>query len=149
MPMSAAAPRTERRRRRAGVSLVEMLVVLAIMAIATGILMPSSARLLDQATAHAAFFELQREVNDLRRLAYRSGEPIRVQGTAAVEDQDQDEPGARRLRLPASWTYALDPELLISEGGVCSSTMARLYRDGEEIMVLRMADEACRFTRLR
>jgi hypothetical protein len=27
--------------------------------------------------------------------------------------------------------------------------VARLYRDGEEIMVLRMADEACRFTRLR
>lgn len=147
MPTSAAAPRTERRHRRAGVSLVEMLVVLAIMAIATGVLMPSGARLLDQATAHAAFFELQREVNDLRRLAYRSGEPILVRGTSAVADAD--DPGSRGLTLSSSWTYELEPALVISEGGVCSPTVARLFRDGEEVMVLRMADEACRFIRLR
>lgn len=154
MRMSPAAPADPARARRAGASLVEVLVVLAIMSIATGLLLPNGQRLLDQATAHAAFFELQREVNDLRRQAYRSGAPVRI--ASAVEpppsarETDGDASVAPHvLTLPAPWTYRLEPELVISDGGVCGPTLARLYRAGEERMVLRMADPNCRFTRLR
>jgi type II secretory pathway pseudopilin PulG len=152
--MSPAAPADPARARRAGASLVEVLVVLAIMSIATGLLLPNGQRLLDQATAHAAFFELQREVNDLRRQAYRSGAPVRIASAGEALPAAQDTDGetlaaAHVLALPSPWTYTLEPELVISDGGVCGPTMARLYRDGEERMVLRMADPNCRFTRLR
>ena len=129
--------------------------MLAIMAVATGLLMPSGARMLDQATAHAVFFELQREVNDLRRQASRSGEPVIVASTRIVPDELREaEPtdgatNAIRLALPETWTYEVEPELRISDAGACQPTTARLFRGDEEIMLLRMADQSCRFTRLR
>lgn len=65
-------------RSRAGYTLIEVLVVLAIFALSTAIIMPSTARMLDQTTAHAVFFEFQRQMSDLRREANRTGEPVRV-----------------------------------------------------------------------
>ncbi len=45
---------------RAGFSLIEILVVLAIFALSAAVIMPSTSRMLDQATSHAVFFEFQK-----------------------------------------------------------------------------------------
>ena len=66
------------RPARGGYTLIEVLVVLAIFALSTAIIMPSTARMLDQTTSHAVFFEFQRQISDLRREANRTGEPLRV-----------------------------------------------------------------------
>lgn len=151
--MSPAA-QADRSGPRAGVSLLELLVVLAIMGLAMAVLMPSGSRMLDQATAHAVFFELQREISAARRDAARSGEAIVVEGRAepgreATPEAAEDEPRRLRIPLPASWTYTVAPDLVISDGGACGPADVRLYRDDEEVMHLRIEDATCRLTRLR
>lgn len=131
---------------RSGFSLLEILVVLAIFGIATAIIMPSTARMLDQAMSHAVFFEFQRQVSDLRREASRTGVAIRVTEpgqTAAVSEVPD-----RTLTLREPWRYTMAPALDIAEGGACSPTSANLIRDDTVIMTLRSSGSDCRFIRL-
>ena len=66
---------------------MEILVVLAVIGLGTALIMPSSARMLDQATSHAVFFEFQRDVSDLRREANRTGIALSIVDPAAVPDE--------------------------------------------------------------
>jgi prepilin-type N-terminal cleavage/methylation domain-containing protein len=130
---------------RSGFSLLEILVVLAIFAIATAIVMPGTARMLDQATSHAVFFEFQRQVADLRREANRTGMPIRVVDPAVEAGDDAD---VRRLTLREPWRYTMAPELMIEAGGACSATSANLIQGDAVIMTLRSTGADCRFIRV-
>ncbi|WP_374037451.1 Tfp pilus assembly protein FimT/FimU [Brevundimonas staleyi] len=127
-------------------SLLEILVVLAIFAMGTAVIMPSSAKMLDQATAHAVFFEFQREVSDLRREANRTETPIRL-----IDPQVQPDPalGERRVRLREPWRYTMAPTLEIDEGGACGTTTANLLNGDRVVMTLRTDDGTCRFSRLQ
>lgn len=140
MPMSPAPnPRTS----RGGFSLIEILVVLAIMALATAIVLPNGGRLMDQTIAQAVFFEFQRDVLQLRREANRSGEAITVLSTG-------EEPAGtseRTLALREGWSYVLTPALTIDDAGACAPAKAVLTRSGAPIMRLRVEGADCRFTR--
>ena len=119
-------------------------MVLAIFALSTAIIMPSTARMLDQTTSHAVFFEFQRQVSDLRREANRTGVPLRV--------VDPSMPGAeddRVLTLRSPWRYTLAPALDIAEGGGCSTVSANLINQDRVVMTLRTDDGTCRFLRLQ
>lgn len=129
---------------RRGFSLIEILVVLAILALATAIIMPSTSRMLDQATSHAVFFEFQRQVSDLRREASRTGVVLRLVDPSIEPD---DVAGERVAELREPWRYALAPALDIDGGGVCSSSTARLMNGERTVMVLRTEDGTCRFMR--
>lgn len=144
MPMSRPTPRA--RGRRPGFSLMEILVVLAIFGLATAIIMPSTARMLDQAMSHAVFFEFQRQVSDLRREASRTGVAIRVKDPEAPGPADEATDRILTLRTP--WRYTMAPALEIAEGGACSSTSANLVRDDAVIMTLRSPGTDCRFIRV-
>jgi len=139
-PADLARPR----RARGGYTLIEVLVVLAIFALSTAIIMPSTARMLDQTTAHAVFFEFQRQMSDLRREANRTGEPLRV-----VDPSMPKVEGDRLLELRAPWRYTLAPALDIAEGGGCSTTSANLINQDRVVMTLRTDDGTCRFIRLQ
>lgn len=128
--------------QRAGFSLIEIMVVLAIMAISTALIVPSMSRMLDQATAHAVFFEFQRQVSDLRREANRTGEAIRL-----VDPAVTPQPGDRVVELRAPWRYTLAPALTIAEGGACSPVSANLLNNDRVVMTLRTDDASCRFIR--
>lgn len=132
------------RRSRDGYTLMEVLVVLAIFALSTAIIMPSTARMLDQTTSHAVFFEFQRQVSDLRREANRTGEPIRI-----VDPSMPQTEGDRLLELRAPWRYTLAPALDIAEGGGCSTVSANLINQDRVVMTLRADDGNCRFIRLQ
>ena len=139
--MSPAKP--TRTAARQGFSLIEILVVLAIMALATAIILPNGGRLLDQTIAQSVFFEFQRDVLQLRREANRSGSAITVLSAGA-------EPAAtfqRTLTLREGWSYALIPALAIDEAGACAPGEAVLTRSGAPIMRLRVEGSDCRFTR--
>jgi prepilin-type N-terminal cleavage/methylation domain-containing protein len=135
-------PVKARRARRPGFSLIEILVVLAIFALAAAVIMPSTSRMLDQATAHAVFFEFQRQVSDLRREANRTGEAIRLIDPAATPGE-----GERTAILREPWRYTLAPSLDIAPGGSCSATTANLLKGDQVIMTLRAQDADCRFIR--
>ena len=131
---------------RAGFSLMEILVVLVILALSTAIIMPSTSRMLDQATSHAVFFEFQREVSDLRREANRTGIALRL------VDPETDTPlpeGDRTITLREPWRYTLAPPLLIAEGGACSPATANLVNGDTVVMTLRSQDPNCKFIRLQ
>lgn len=150
--------RHARRVSRAGFSLMEILVVLVIFALSTAVIMPSMSRMLDQATAHAVFFDFQKQVSDLRREANRTGEPLVVLDPAAgeglslgfrdrLEIGDSDSSGDRVLELREPWSYTMAPTLKIAEGGVCSIASANLVHQGRVVMSLRTLADDCRFIR--
>lgn len=132
------------RPARGGYTLIEVLVVLAIFALSTAIIMPSTARMLDQTTSHAVFFEFQRQISDLRREANRTGEPLRVVDPSMPRTGDD-----RLLELRAPWRYTLAPALDIAEGGGCSTVSANLINQDRVVMTLRTDDGTCRFIRLQ
>lgn len=118
-------------------------MVLTIMALATAVIMPNGARLLDQTVAQAVFFEFQRDVLQLRREANRSGSAITVLSAGAPAEGE----GERTLLLRAGWSYSLEPDLRIDEAGACAPGEATLMRDEAPIVFLRVEGADCRFTR--
>lgn len=117
-------------------------MVLAIFALSTAIIMPSTSRMLDQTMAHAVFFEFQRQVSDLRREANRTGEPVRI-----IDPSMPAADGDRLLELRSPWRYTLAPALDIAEGGGCGAVSANLINQDRVVMALRTDDGACRFIR--
>ena len=142
MPMSVRTSPGKNRAPRAGFSLMEILVVLAIFALAVAVVMPSTSRMLDQATAHAVFFEFQRQVSDLRREANRTGVGVRLIDPAAEAQEDD-----RTVVLRDPWRYTLAPPLEIAPGGACSPTTVNLLNADRVVMTLRADDADCRFMR--
>lgn len=132
-------------RSKAGYSLLEMLIVLAIMAIATAVVLPSGFALTGQMTAHAEQFDFERQVRELRREAFDQQTPMVLYSSGGAPAGD---PRARVLSLRPGWSYRLSPALGISEGGVCGSTTAILLHLGAPVMRLVTSDGACAFTRL-
>lgn len=117
-----------------------------MLGMASAILMPSTTRMLDQATAHAVFFEFQRDVSNLRREANRTGVALSVVDPAVVPDE---EAGQRVITLRAPWRYTLAPTLEIAEGGVCGATTVNLLNGDVLVMTLRTRDGDCVFSRLQ
>ncbi len=126
-------------------SLIEILVVLAIFALATALVTPGLSRMMDQTTAHAVFFEFQRDVADLRREASRTGEPMRI-----VDPQSEDRlEGDHEILLREPWRYTLAPAMTIGDGGVCSPATANLISGDQVVMTLTVEEATCRFSRVQ
>lgn len=121
-----------------------MLVALTLMALAALIVLPSGAAMLDRVTAHAVFFDFQRQLSDLRLKAYRTEASITVRD-AVTPNPD---PTALVLPLRAGWSYTLDRPIAISEGGACGPALATVLKNGRTVMHLRMSDAACHLSRL-
>jgi len=134
-----------KRRAARGYTLIEVLVVLAIMALAVGFVAPRGEAMLDQMTAHAVFFDFQRQVSDLRRQAYASQSGVTLRGS---DDADPTLARARAIPLRAGWTYRLTQPIAISDGGACAGGQVELLKYGRPVMHLAMADRACHFVRL-
>lgn len=147
MLMSTRTDIRAKNRFRAGFSLMEILVVLTIFALGTALIMPSTARMLDQTTGHAVFFEFQRQVADLRREANRTGQSIRIIDPASYDPSGSNADEIRVLALREPWTYRLAPALDIAEGGMCTSTSVNLLNQDKVVMSVRTHDGTCRFVR--
>lgn len=132
-------------RSRAGYSVLEMLVVLAIMALAATLVMPKATLMIDRMTAHAVFFDFQRRVLDLRRQAYAEQTPMVLYDDAAAAGRD---PLGRFLALRAQWTYRLQRPVRISEGGACQADEIEILKAGRRVMRLSPGEGQCRFIRL-
>lgn len=139
-------PSRASRSPKAGYSLLEMLIVLAIMAGAVALVMPRGEAMLDQMTTHAVFFDFQRQISDLRREAYATQSPALVVDSTAPATTASGEP-ARVLTLRTAWTYRLAQPIRISEGGGCTQTSAQILNRGRVVMHLTTSDGTCHFIR--
>lgn len=145
---------------RSGFSLLETLVVLAIMALSTAVVLPQGAAMLDRMSAHAVFLEFQGHVSDLRREAYRRQTVVRVDPGLASARLSPDRivrplagrsrtgDDLRRIGLSDPWSYTMDRPLEISEGGVCTPVRVQLWRRDTPVVSLRSTDRLCHFERL-
>lgn len=132
-------------RPRLGMSLIEILVVLAIFALATALVTPSLSRMMDQTTSHAVFFEFQRDVADLRREVSRTGQPMRIVDPEVADRLVDD----HQITLREPWRYTIAPAMEISEGGVCSPATANLISGDSIVMTLVVDGASCRFSRVQ
>ena len=131
-------------RLKAGYSLMEMLIVLAIMAIAIVLVMPRGQAMLDGMTAHAVFFDFQRQMLDLRRQAYATQTPATVKGS---DDTDPANAADRVIVLRSQWSYRLDRPINVSAGGLCTPAAVEVLKAGRAVMHLTTGDQACHFIR--
>lgn len=140
---------TNARDLRSGFSLLEILVVLAIFGLSAALIMPSTSRMLDQATSHAVFFEFQQQVSDLRREANRTGLPLHVVEASSARPSYGPTGEVRTLLLRSPWSYTLAPDLDIAAGGTCSASSANLINGDRVVMTLRTIGSDCQFIRLQ
>jgi prepilin-type N-terminal cleavage/methylation domain-containing protein len=133
---------------KAGYSLIEIMVVIAIMAVASAIAVPRAASALDQVISHTVFFEFQRQVSSLRAEAFRNERAVRVVeiGHAVVDGGVQPVQTAT-LSLRSGWTYKMSAPLLIDAGSSCSIADVDLFNSGRKIMHLESHGHDCRFIR--
>lgn len=144
--------------RRAGFSLMEMLVVLAIIALSAAIVAPRGSVMLDRITLHAVFFDFQRQVSDLRRRAWREEQALtvttpRAEGAnaivAAVRPRAEDgEAEAVPLQIKDGFTLVFSRPLTIAADGRCPELEVEVLRGDRSVMRLKSADDACHFERL-
>lgn len=113
------------RQRRIGFSLLELLIVLAIVGLVAALALPNL-RQLYQGAARAT--ERERILDQLAALGREAllhrGDYV-VLGAGAEDDADPAYE-VRRLDLPAGWTLELDRPLRVRATGVCLGAQATL-----------------------
>ena len=143
-------------RARAGYSLLEMVIALAIMGLAAALIVPRGAAALDQVVVHSVFFDFQRQVSDLRATAFadqRSYDLVSSQGAPppqvvilAPETSNSTENVTISLR--AGWQYRVSQPIRISSGGRCSAGAVELINLQHVAAHLETHDGACHFLRI-
>lgn len=146
-----------RLKARAGYSLLEMMIALAIMGLAAAIIVPRGAAALDQVVVHSVFFDFQRQISDLRATAFAdqqsydltsSQEAPRAQ-IVILDDRTNDPAQNITLSLRAGWQYRVSHPIRISSGGLCSDGAVDLINLGHVAAHLESHDGACHFLRVK
>lgn len=138
MPMSVSCPPSEFRGASRGFTLLELLIVLALIGVTAAVVVPGLARTYDAIVGSGERADVVRALEGLPLAVAAAGQPLRL---------DPREPGAlaARLSLPEGWTVRLLQPLHIERSGYChSSEVAVTGRDATESW--RLASPACEVT---
>ena len=119
----------ERRRRCAGFTLLELLVVLVLVSLVAGLVAPLAVKGLDAARERAAVAELS---------ALLEGLPLRAFRTGATQTYDGAALGQLRGDLPPGWTLTLESPLRYSAAGVASGGDLRLLAPNRPMLRFRV-----------
>lgn len=115
---------------RRGFTLLEMIIVIALMALAAAIALPNIARLISRTTSQTVFFDFQRQATELRARAYRERQAlVLVSSGEFVDDVEADPSPAEIQFLDQAWSYRLSEPMVISAGGVCSPVTVSIFQD--------------------
>lgn len=138
--------------RHGGYTLLEMVVVLALLAMATALVAPAGYRMI-QAWRDAS--EVDAVVGELRSLSWRAraeGNALHAPaGHALGADMPAGSAGvqvaAPRLDLPDGWTLVFDTPLQIGANGVCQDSDMTLTT-ARQVLRLRLEAPYCRVRHL-
>jgi prepilin-type N-terminal cleavage/methylation domain-containing protein len=122
-------PRLDRRALR-GFTLVELVVVLALVAMATGLVAPAVMRGVDAARERGARADIRVLLEGMPVRAYQGGAVLEMDATAL-----------RRLvpELPEAWRIEVDPPLRYAPNGVAAGGVVRLLIPDREPSVWKIA----------
>ena len=135
MPMSDSCPPSDGHAPARGFTLLELLIVLALVGVAAAVVVPGLARTYDAIVASGERADVVRALERLPLDAAAASRPLRL---------DPREPGAlaERLALPEGWTVRLLDALEIERSGYCHpARVAVTHRDATETW--RLASPAC------
>jgi general secretion pathway protein G len=93
-----------------GFTLMELLVVLALIAAVAGLAMPNFSRLLDSFSSNTAWRAVESELGDLSYRAFSSGRALRLDAASAR---------AHLTTLPPDWKFASVKPLIYRQSGWC------------------------------
>ena len=120
MPMSATFPSSPERRLGAGFTLLEMVVVLAIMARVAGGAAVRVSSLVDSWRERTQLESIEQQIARLPMLARQRGDaivlPPPAASTAAADAAAVDAPA---LELPEGWVVHFDRPLRVRGSGLC------------------------------
>ena len=122
-----------RRASRAGFSMLETVIALAVLSLAAAIVTTRASAALDQAAVHGAFQDFQAGLLRTRARAFAMDEPREV--------------GAGDVPLGEGWSFAPGAPLRIDGAGVCSGAPVDLVRAGRVRARLTAAGRECRYLR--
>jgi len=124
-------------RVHAGYTLLEMVVVIALIALATALVAPPGMRMIRSWQDATEVSEVIEQIERLPGAVRAVGNPLTLTGEAANAP----------LELPEGWVLILDTPLTVHANGACSNAQARLQTVHQEIQ-LRIAVPFCRVERM-
>lgn len=148
MPISwAKARRTSKQTRegsKAGFSLLEVLICIAVIGLVVVVTLPNVPRTLESNADRRAAFHFERLALDLRATAFRDEQGLVVVDSGQFTDDPEADPRPAEIKLDAGWTYTLSAPLNISARGLCDPVVADLSYEGRLRMRLQGATD-CSF----
>lgn len=123
-----------------GFTLLEMVVVLALLALATAMAAPSSYRMIRAWRDAAAVDDALRQIALLPATVRNHGAMLQV-------PVDDSKPLARIVNLPAGWALRLDAPLLVRANGACNDSAATLDT-GHQRIRFKIEAPFCRVRKL-
>ena len=135
---------------RQGYSILEMVIVLALMTLSAAIIMPRAGAALDQVVVHTLQFDLQRQFSNLRRTAYleQQGYELSAMGGAPAGQDGEELYRPTELKLPKGWNATYIPTLRFQANGTCSTGKVQVRSLGKTPIVMRVSDD-CQLVRYR
>lgn len=133
MPTSGSCLRSER-RLAAGFSLLEMLVVLALISIMVALVAPRLAGTVQAIATSGERAEVARQIERLPLLARGQGQPILVGADDVV--------GPEGLRFPDGWKVSALTPLRVAANGICHPARLRV-EDGRVVEEWTVAAPDC------
>ena len=120
---------------KAGFTLLETLIALAVLALVAALATTRVSVALEQMATHVAFQDLQTQATALRLRAFREAEPQTLDLSTA-------------LVLRPGWSARSQAPLAVEADGACASSPVELLHGDVVRARLAPADGACRFARM-
>ncbi len=121
-------------RSTKGFSLIELMVVLLLVSLATGLVLPNLANLYRSAQLNSELSRLSISISSLGYLSFSSGEAISVATDADIR---------KYIGTSDSWQLSVEEPLRINASGVCLGGLMRFESD-EVFKTLRIQAPFCR-----
>lgn len=117
-------------RYAAGFSLLEMLVVMALLGLLLAVVGPSFVGQLERSGQRFALDQLQAQMAQLPRWARLTGRPLKLQQLAAPLVVNNEE----ILSVPEGWSMTFSPPLIVSPNQICSESQVLVLGSNDAVL---------------